>query len=84
MTDSGTLMDVTTRTPREYSDLTGHDLRVRRVQADVRSGDVAAHMGVAVSTVSRIEGARRVTAQAAGRYLEALAALATVTTDNAA
>lgn len=58
--------------------MTGIDLKVRRVAADVRLKDLAAVMGVSDSRVSRIEGSRQVTDDAAERYLRALATFGTV------
>lgn len=59
--------------------MTGLDLKLRRVAADVRVKDLAEAMGVTDSRISRIESDRRhVTDDAERRYLAALATLATV------
>lgn len=58
--------------------MTGLDLKLRRVAADVKARDLASALGVSDSRISRIENSRIVTEEAAGRYLRALATLATV------
>lgn len=58
--------------------MTGLDLKLRRVAADVRVKDLANAMGVTDSRISRIESSRTVTLDAASRYLMALATLGTV------
>jgi len=57
--------------------LTGHDLRVMRVTADVRMKDLATAMGVPASSVSRLENSRRVTERMRTKYVAALATFAT-------
>ena len=57
--------------------VTGHDLRVLRVAADVRTKELAEAMGVLASTVSRLENSRRVTDRMRERYVAALATFAT-------
>ncbi len=52
--------------------MTGIELKVKRVAADIRLMDLAAAMGVSDSRVSRIEASRTVTAEAEARYLVAL------------
>lgn len=52
--------------------MTGKDLKLRRVGADVRTKDLASAMGVTDSRVSRIENSRIVTEEAMARYLVAL------------
>lgn len=61
--------------------LTGKDLKLQRVAADVRVKDLATAMGVTDSRVSRIENSRIVTEDAAAKYVTALATLATNATD---
>lgn len=56
---------------------TGLELRLMRVAADVRVGDLATAMGISSGSLSRIEGSRRVTEKAARRYVTALATFAT-------
>lgn len=63
--------------------MTGMDLKLKRVAADVKAKDLADAMGVTDSRVSRIESSRTVTEDAAARYLAALATLATVPSDSA-
>ena len=57
--------------------LSGHDLKVQRVAADVRLIDLAAAMGIVPSGVSAIESRRKVTDKARERYLTALATFTT-------
>ena len=52
--------------------MTGLELRLKRVAADVKAKDVAAAMGVTTSYVSRIEGRRIVTQDMWDRYVSAL------------
>lgn len=52
--------------------LTGKELKLKRVAADVQAKAIAAQMGVTASLVSRIENTRVVTDEAASRYLAAL------------
>lgn len=52
--------------------MTGKDLKMQRVGADVRTKDLASAMGVTDSRVSRIENSRLVTEAAISRYLAAL------------
>lgn len=52
--------------------LTGKELKLKRVAADVRTKDLANAMGVTDSRVSRIENSRIVTDEAESRYLAAL------------
>lgn len=52
--------------------MTGMDLKLQRVAADVKAKDLAAAMGVTDSRVSRIENSRLVTPEAEQRYLIAL------------
>jgi predicted transcriptional regulator len=59
---------------------TGLALRLRRVERQVRVGELAEQMGVKPSRISHLENAARVTPAAAQKYLEALATLETVTT----
>lgn len=70
-------MDITTE-PERYS---GLELKLKRVAADIRTGDLAYEMGVTDSRVSYIEGRRLVTVAAAEKYLAALATLTTKTTE---
>lgn len=57
--------------------LTGHDLRVMRVTADVRVKELADAMGVPASSVSRLENSRRVTDRMREKYVAALATFPT-------
>ena len=56
---------------------TGLDLRLKRVAADIRQGDLAKAMGVPQGRVSYLEGRRVITPEAEQRYLAALATLTT-------
>jgi len=56
---------------------TGHELRLRRIAADVLQKDLAAVMGIKSTGVSAIESRRKVTEKAARRYVAALATIAT-------
>ncbi len=58
--------------------MTGLDLKLRRVAADVKLKDLALAMGVTDARISRIENSRVVTDEARNRYLEALTTLGTV------
>lgn len=60
--------------------MTGIDLKLRRVAADVLAKEVAAEMGVTPARVSRIENSRIVSADAQARYLAALDTCVTKTT----
>jgi transcriptional regulator with XRE-family HTH domain len=61
--------------------MTGKDLKLKRVAADLRVKELAAAMGVSDSRISRLENSRVVTDDARERYLAALATLATNVTD---
>ena len=52
--------------------LSGKELKLRRVEADVLSKDLAEAMEVHPARISRIENSRLVTEDAAARYLRAL------------
>lgn len=52
--------------------MTGLDLKLRRVAADVKTGELAAAMGVTNARISHIEKLRVVTPEAQARYLAAL------------
>lgn len=54
------------------SGLSGKDLKLRRVAADILLKDVAALMGISDSRVSRIEDQLAVTDRMYRRYMEAL------------
>ncbi len=54
---------------------TGEDLEAIRQAAGLRQADIARRLGVARSRVSTLEGARRVTDDAARQVLDAIAAL---------
>ena len=56
--------------------VSGVDLKVERVRANVKAQDVAARMGVSRATVWGIERAAVVTAERAGQYRDALRELA--------
>lgn len=60
--------------------MTGMDLRLKRVAADVKARQVADEIGVSAALVSRWEMSRNVSDEAAERYLAALAKIATNTT----
>ncbi len=62
--------------------MTGMDLKLRRVAADVKLKDLANAMGVTDSRVSRVEGSRVVTDEAAAKYLDALETFQTVPTSS--
>lgn len=64
--------------------VTGMELRLERVAADVKAKDLAEAMGTVPSSVSRLERARIVTDKAAQRYRDALARCATVATGRTA
>lgn len=57
--------------------VSGKDLRLMRVAADVRATDLAAVMGIQPSGVSAIESRRIVTEKAYTKYVTALATFAT-------
>ena len=61
----------------------GIDLKLRRTAVRVKASDIARLMEVTTSRVSHIESRDEVTDEAARRYLEALATLATVPSQNA-
>lgn len=62
--------------------MTGLELKLLRVAADVKAKDLANAMGVKGPRISIIEGSRRpVTASTKERYLSALQTLATVPPD---
>lgn len=52
--------------------MTGKELRLKRVEADVKVYELAARMGVHSSRVSQIEALATVTAETLDRYLTAL------------
>lgn len=52
--------------------MTGLDLKLKRVAADVKAKDLASAMGVTDARVSHIEKGRTVTPEAETRYLDAL------------
>lgn len=65
--------------------MTGLELKLKRVAADVKAVDLAAAMGVTPSRISVIEGMRRSnTPETVERYLAALATCATKSTPDAA
>lgn len=64
--------------------LTGIDLKVERVRADVPLKDVARQMGVSSSRLSRIEDQERLTDSMRERYLSALETCRTFRTRGAA
>lgn len=55
--------------------MSGMDLRVMRVRADVKAIDLAREMKSSSSNVTRIETSRTVTEKAATAYIEALTRL---------
>lgn len=57
--------------------MTGLELKLRRVAADVTGRELADAMGVTASRVTYIEGRRLVTPEAEARYLGALATCTT-------
>jgi transcriptional regulator with XRE-family HTH domain len=61
--------------------MTGLDLKLRRVAADVRTKDLAAAMGVTDSRVSYIETRRNPTPEAVEKYLRGLDMCITKSTD---
>jgi plasmid maintenance system antidote protein VapI len=61
--------------------MTGLDLKVRRVAAEVRSKELAEAMGVHPSRITHIETTRTLTADTIHRYLAALATCTTKSTD---
>lgn len=62
----------------------GKDLKLRRVEADVKTKDIAAVMGVPSSSVSRWENTRVLRDEVVERYLAALATFATSTDTSSA
>jgi transcriptional regulator with XRE-family HTH domain len=62
--------------------MTGRDLKLKRVGADVRVKELAVAMGVSDSRISRLENSRIVTDDARSRYLAALATLTTIVTSS--
>jgi len=60
--------------------MTGKDLKLQRVVADLKVKDVAREMGVSDSRVSAIENSRQVTPETIDRYVRAIATLTTTTT----
>lgn len=64
--------------------LTGKELKLKRVAADVRTKDLALAMGVTDPRISRIENSRVVTDKAQARYLDALSMCITKSTGEAA
>jgi transcriptional regulator with XRE-family HTH domain len=76
---------LTGRTERAtLRDMTGMQLKLRRVAARVKGRALAREMGVTASRVSAIEREAFVTDEAAARYLEALATLTNVPESEAA
>lgn len=61
--------------------MTGKDLKLRRVDADVKAIDLASAMRVSPSRISYLETRRLVTSEAAERYLAALDTCVTKSTD---
>lgn len=57
---------------------TGMDLKLERVKARVKTGDLAVAMGVSASRVSTIEARAVVPDDTAERYLAALGTLTTI------
>lgn len=64
--------------------MTGLDLKLRRVAADVKGKDLAAVMGVSGAHLSRIENSRIVSTDTIERYISGLATFTTNTTPEAA
>lgn len=62
--------------------MTGLDLKLKRVAADVRTKDLALAMGVTDSRVTYIEGRRNPTPEAIERYLAALVTCTTKSTES--
>lgn len=60
-----------------YTNISGLELKARRIAADVLVNDLAEAMGIKPSGVSSIESRRRVTQKAHDRYVAALATFAT-------
>lgn len=69
---------------RIVAHMTGKDLQLKRVEADVKSKDLAAAMGVQPSRISHLERLRIVTDEARDRYLSALDTCTTKSTPEAA
>lgn len=61
--------------------MTGLELKLRRVAADIRVKDLALAMGVTDSRITYIEGRRNPTPEAIERYLAALVTCTTKTTE---
>lgn len=61
--------------------MTGLELKLKRVAADVRTKDLASAMGVTDSRVTYIEGRRNPTPEAIERYLAALDTCVTKSTE---
>lgn len=61
--------------------MTGLELKVQRVTAEVRSKEIAQVMGVDPSRITHIESSRKVTPETAHRYLAALATCTTKSTE---
>lgn len=64
--------------------MTGKDLKLKRVDADVKANELASEMGVSPSRVSRIENTRVLTDEAVARYLVALDTCITKSTPSGA
>lgn len=60
--------------------MTGIDLKLRRVAADVKAKEIASLMGVSQSRVSRIENSRVISEDVRDRYLTALDTCSTKST----
>lgn len=67
----------------DNSPLSGLDLKLQRVAADITARHLAAVMGVHPSRINYIEGRRLLTAASAEKYLAALATLTTKRSDAA-
>jgi predicted transcriptional regulator len=65
----------------QYAHMTGLELKLKRIAADVRSSDLAQAMGVTPSRITYIEGRRNPTPEAVERYLLALDTCTTKSTD---
>jgi transcriptional regulator with XRE-family HTH domain len=57
-----------------FAAITGHDLRMARLDANVTARSLARELGVSYQRVNAIEGSRRPTDRAAERYWRALLA----------
>lgn len=60
--------------------MTGKDLKIRRIIADVRIKELAQEMGVTGSRVTHIEKQALVSVEATAKYLDALTTCSTKTT----